>query len=61
MIPEEKDVHSHIKKNIIKLPATKELLHRLVDKHWKTVFSKKFISTGDNLALPRDLLKELLN
>lgn len=60
MIPQEKDVHSHIKKNIIKLPATKQLLHRLVDKHWKTVFSKKFISTGDNLALPRDLLKELI-
>lgn len=61
LIPEEKEVHSHIKKNIVKLPATENLLSKLVKQHWKKVFSKKFISSGDNLALPRDLLTELLN
>ena len=60
LIPEEKEVHSHLKKNIVKLPATEELLSKLVKEHWKKVFSKKFISTGDNLALPRELLTELL-
>lgn len=61
-IPEEKaqQVHSYVKKNIIKLPATPELLQRLVKNHWQTVFSKKYISSGDTLALPRDLLEELL-
>lgn len=61
LIPDEKEVHSHLKKNIVKLPATEELLSKLVKDHWKKVFSKKYISTGDNLALPRDLLNELLN
>ena len=61
LIPEEKEVHSHLKKNIVKLPATEELLSKLVKEHWKKVFSKKYISAGDNLALPRDLLTELLN
>lgn len=61
LIPNEKEVHSHILKNIIKLPATEDILTKLVKHHWKKVFSKKFISSGENLALPRDLLKELLN
>lgn len=61
LIPEEKEVHSHLKKNIVKLPATEELLSKLVKEHWKKVFSKKYISAGDNLALPRDLLNELLS
>jgi len=60
LIPEEKEVFTHIKKNILKLPATEELLTKLIKKHWKKVFSKKYISSGDNLALPRELLKELL-
>ena len=60
LIPEEKEVYSHIKKNIIKLPATEELLTKLVKQHWRQVFSKKFISANENLALPRDLLQELL-
>lgn len=59
-IPEEKEVYSHIKKNIVKLPATEELLVKLVKNHWKDVFSKKFVASGDNLALPRHLLKELI-
>lgn len=61
LIPEEKDVHSHIKRNIVKLPATEELLGKLCKNHWKKVFSKKFITSGNSLALPRDLLKELLD
>lgn len=61
MIPEEKEVHSYVKKNIVKLPATQELLQRIVqDGHWQTLFSKKFISNGNNLALPRELLQKLL-
>lgn len=60
LIPEEKDVYSHVKKNILKLPATEELLSKMIKNHWKKVFSKKYISSGNNLALPRELLKELL-
>ncbi len=60
LIPEEKEVYSHVKKNILKLPATEELLSKMIKNHWKKVFSKKYISSGDNLALPRELLKELL-
>ena len=60
LIPEEKEVYSHVKKNILKLPATEELLSKMIKHHWKKVFSKKYISSGDNLALPRELLKELL-
>ncbi len=61
LIPEGKETYSHIKKNILKLPATEELLGKLVKNHWKQVFSKKFLTSGENLALPRDLLKELLD
>lgn len=61
LIPEEKEVFTHIKRNILKLPATEELLSKLIKKHWKKVFSKKYVSSGDNLALPRELLKELLD
>lgn len=58
-IPEEKEIHSHIKKNIVKLPATDELLVKLAQDHWKQVFSKKYQS-GDSLALPRELLLKLI-
>jgi len=60
LIPEQKETFSYVKKNIIKLPATPELLQKLVTEHWQTVLSKKYISSGDNLALPRELLEKLL-
>lgn len=60
LIPEEVSVHSHVMKNIIKLPATEELLTKIVKDNWKQLFSKKYIS-GDNLALPRDLVKKFIN
>ena len=60
MIPEEVDVHSHVMRNIIKLPATDEILQKIVKSHWRQLFSKKYIS-GENLALPRDLVKEIID
>ena len=60
LIPEEVSVHSHVMKNIIKLPATEELLTKIAKDNWKQLFSKKYIS-GDNLALPRDLVKKFIN
>lgn len=59
LIPDDVVVHSHIMKNIIKLPATEEILTKLVKDNWKQLFSKKFIS-GDNLALPRELVKQII-
>ena len=59
LIPEEVNVHSHVMKNIIKLPATEEILTKLVKDNWKQLFSKKFIS-GENLALPRELVKQII-
>jgi len=58
-IPQEKDVHSHILKNIVKLPATDEILTKLVKNHWRQLFSKKYLS-GDNLALPRELVQKII-
>jgi len=59
-IPEEKAVklHKHILQNVIKMPASQEILQKLLRDHWKTLLSSKYVS-GDNLCLPRELVNIL--
>jgi len=59
-IPEEKaeKLHKHILQNVIKMPASQEILQKLLRDHWKTLLSSKYVS-GDNLCLPRELVNIL--
>jgi hypothetical protein len=59
LIPVETSCHQHIRDGVIDVPANAENIQRLMDKHWKTLISKKYIK-GDSLLLPRNMIEESL-
>lgn len=59
LIPSEHPCHQHTKDGIIDVPATAENIQKLMQTHWKTLISKKYVK-GDNLLLPRKMIQESL-
>jgi hypothetical protein len=41
------------------VPANADNIRKLMEKHWKTLISKKYVK-GDSLLLPRSMIEESL-
>lgn len=59
MIPADAVCRQHIRDGVIDFPATEENITKLMQKHWKTLISKKYVS-GNSLILPRHIVEESL-
>ena len=59
LIPADAVCRQHIRDGVIDFPATEENITKLMQKHWKTLISKKYVS-GNSLILPRHIVEESL-
>lgn len=59
LIPTAANCHQHVRDGVIGVPANAENIQRLMEKHWKTLISKKYVK-GDSLLLPRSMIEESL-
>jgi hypothetical protein len=59
LIPTAANCCQHIRDGVIDVPANADNIRKLMEKHWKTLISKKYVK-GDSLLLPRSMIEESL-
>lgn len=59
LIPVGAPCREHIREGSIDVPATADNISKLMDEHWRTLISKKYVN-GDSLILPRRMVQKSL-
>lgn len=59
LIPAGAPCREHIREGSIDVPASGDNISKLMDEHWRTLISKKYVN-GDSLILPRHMVQKSL-